>query len=271
MARVDGLTDRQYLAKQYRDAGNLNARINIHRRFSANPQGLLRWIFERFTLPPACRILELGGGPGNLWVENLDRLPQGWAVTLSDVSIGMVRQARENLNGCAQQFRFGIANAQSIPFASRTFDAVIADHMLYHVPDRRRALSEMRRVLIPGGRLFASTIGDGHMRELADLAARFDADLGTWGSCGFATGTFTLENGASQISAFFGNVSVDRYEDSLAVTEVAPLVDYMLSGRIQLDGARRNELTEFIAREMERAGGILRITKETGIFEAVRV
>jgi SAM-dependent methyltransferase len=42
---------------------------------------------------------------------------------------------------------------------SGAFDAVIANHMLYHVPDRARALTEIRRVLRPGGRLVIGDLG----------------------------------------------------------------------------------------------------------------
>ena len=92
-----GISDRRYLSDQYRDAANLNARITLHLRFSTNPYGWMRWVFDRIDLPPACRILELGCGPGGLWSENSGRIPERWRATLTDSSIGMVRRARENL------------------------------------------------------------------------------------------------------------------------------------------------------------------------------
>jgi len=147
---------------------------------------------------------------------------------------------------------------------------VIANHMLYHVPDRKRALAEIRRVLKPGGRFYASTIGVGHMRELAELVGGFDPALSAWGAGGFAAETFTLENGAAQISASFRDVALHRYEDALVVTESAPLIEYIFSGRIRLDGEQRAALSKYVEREMKRRGGTFRITKDSGIFEAVR-
>ncbi len=270
MPKVAGLSDKAYLSEQYRDASNLNSRISIHLRFSTNPYGWMRWVFDRFVLPAECRILEVGCGQGGLWGENADRIPRGWEITLSDVSPGMLEQARTNLAALGRRFRFEAADAQSIPFESNGFDAVIADHMLYHVPDRKKTLGEFRRVLRPGGRLFASTVGRGHMRELAELATRFDPGLDIWGSGGLATGTFTLENGAAQLAPLFTDVLLHRYEDALVVTDPAPLVDYMLSGRIKLDGVERAKFVRYVEKEMERGGGVFRITKESGIFEAVR-
>ncbi|MGB7538773.1 MAG: methyltransferase domain-containing protein [Anaerolineales bacterium] len=270
MPQVARIDDKQYLSDQYRDAANLNARIVLHKRFSINPYGWLRWVFDRISLPPVNRILELGCGPGGLWGENADRIPRGWEITLSDASPGMLEQARASLEAAGRPFRFEVIDAQSIPFPDGTFDAVIANHMLYHVPDRKKALREIRRVLRPGGRFFASTIGNGHLRELADLAIQFDPALVSWGGPSLAKDTFTLENGAAQIAPLFNDVSLHRYEDALVITEPAPLVDYVLSGRIKLDGEERAKFVRYVEQEMERRGGVFRVTKESGLFEAVR-
>ena len=76
------LTDRHYLEKQYKDSSNLDARIRLHQRFSVNKVGWHRWVFDQFNLPPVCRILELGCGPGSLWLDNLKRIPAGWEILL---------------------------------------------------------------------------------------------------------------------------------------------------------------------------------------------
>lgn len=84
-------TDQNYLQNdQYQDASNLNARIALHQRFGMARVPWHCWVFDQFTLPPDARVLELGCGPGQLWVQNLDRLPSGWHMTLSDFSLGMV-------------------------------------------------------------------------------------------------------------------------------------------------------------------------------------
>lgn len=44
-----------------------------------------------------------------------------------------------------------VVNAESIPFAAESFDVIIANHLLEHVPDDRRAMAEFFRVLRPGG------------------------------------------------------------------------------------------------------------------------
>ena len=260
------LNDRQFLEKQYKDSSNLDARITLHQRFSVNPNGWHPWVFDHFDLPPRCRILELGCGPGSLWLENLDRIPTGWEITLTDFSAGMLEEARRNLEK-QRTFQFKVIDAQSIPFEGGSFDAVIANHMLYHVPDRLAALKEIRRVLKPTGHFYATTAGNQHLVEIANLIGKFDPELTSWGM--EATSSFTLENGKAQLSQGFAKTRVYRYENALEVTEVDPLVDYILSGRAHILTRRRAAFREFIARTMESRGGSFHITIDSGLFVSV--
>jgi ubiquinone/menaquinone biosynthesis C-methylase UbiE len=157
--------DQDYLRNvQYKDSRNLEARISLHQRFSTNPYNYYLWVFDRLNLKPGERVLEVGCGPGTLWVKNLLRIPDGLDVTLADLSHGMVKQARHNLNGSPHRFTHLAADAQMLPLPGGAFDVVIANHMLHHVPDEEQALSEVRRVLRDGGRFFAATNGQRHMR-----------------------------------------------------------------------------------------------------------
>lgn len=262
------MTDREYLlARQYRGADNLNTRQGLHDRFSTNGYGWHRWVFDQLDLPPQSRILELGCGPAPLWVENLARVPAGWRVILSDFSPGMVEQARQNLGSSRHPFAFEVIDAQEIPFADGSCDGVIANHMLYHAPDRDKALSEMRRVLKPGGRLYVATNGRAHLREIWELIRAFDPHI----ELPDPELSFSLENGMAQLSPYFSQVERRRYEDALVVTEVEPLVDYILSmglAKASLLGEKRARFADHVRREMDRQGAI-RVTKDPGLFVAV--
>ncbi|MBI5566181.1 MAG: methyltransferase domain-containing protein, partial [Chloroflexi bacterium] len=195
----------------------------------------------------------------------LDRIPSGWDITLSDFSAGMIDQARANLGG--HDFRYEIIDAQSILYDDGTFDAVIANHMLYHIPDRPKALSEMRRVLKATGAAYLATNGDRHLVELDDLTRRFDPQVNLgWDQR--AHDMFSIDTGSAELRPWFPAIEVRRYDDALIVTEVQPLVDYILSMTTpEVAAARRAELTAFIAREMQATGAI-HITKDSGIFIA---
>jgi SAM-dependent methyltransferase len=139
--------------------------------------------------------------------------------------------------------------------------------MLYHVPDRPRALAEIRRVLKPGGHFYATTVGATHLRELFELAQRFDTALSLWGNA--VADSFLLENGGAQLERYFANLALHRYADGLVVTEAEPLVAFIASGTAgsQLSGPRRAEFLGFVAGELKANGSIF-VTKDSGLFEA---
>jgi len=259
--------------QQYRNASNLNARLAIHQRFSTNKYGWVPFVHDALAeLPADARILELGCGPATLWTSALDRVPPGWRITLTDFSPGMLDEAKQALgasgNPAAGQFTFRQADAQEIPFPDASFDAVIANHMLYHVPDRSRAIGEIRRVLKPGGLFFAATNGENHMAEQWTLAEEFvrlhSLPAADWH--GTVGRTFSLENGAAQISEYFDQVEMRRYEDSLHVTEVEPLVRYLYSMGT-LPEERMDDVRVFVQKIMAETGAI-DIGKATGLFVA---
>jgi DNA-binding transcriptional MerR regulator/trans-aconitate methyltransferase len=257
---------------QYRDASNLHTRIRLHDRYSMNPYSWHQWLFDRLELPDRCRILELGSGDGSLWLRNLDRIPEGWKITLTDFSEGMLSDSRDSLGPHADRFTFLQADARSLPFPDGHYDAVLANHMLYLVNGREQAFREIRRVLRPGGKLYASTIGHRHLQQMKAILSRFDPKL-VLSDTDFAD-EFGLENGTEQLTAWFGpDVRLHRYEDALAVTEAEPLLAYVRSTTGNslelLTGSRWMEFEGMLQEIIRRDGSIL-IDKESGLFEAMK-
>ncbi len=71
----------EYLKNQYANADNLNVRIRLHEAFSTNKQGLQPWLFDQMAIAPGMQVLELGCGPGNLWLENLGVFQRMWRLS----------------------------------------------------------------------------------------------------------------------------------------------------------------------------------------------
>ena len=262
-------TPERLRAEQYKDASNLDARIALHERFSVNRKGWVRWLFEQLELPARSDVLEVGCGPAELWVKNADRIPAGWEILLSDFSHGMLGEAQDRLRAVDHELAFEVIDAGQIPLPDESFDCVIANHMLYHVPDRPRALAEIKRVLRPGGLLFASTLSGDTLEEMGE-AVRWATTRANFQQQRMA-GKFLLDNGAAQLEPFFPEVEVREYEDALEITETEPLLDYYRS-MILDEPLREDELGAIAARvsEVIDERGSFHVRKRSGVFRAVK-
>lgn len=247
------------IEKQYKTADNLNTRISIHEKYSINKQPFGQWIMSHYEIGPHFRILELGCGTGDMWKGQLDLLQGGAHLTLTDFSAGMLEQARQNTSGCPN-IDYQIVNIQDIPFPDASFDMVIANMMLYHVPDLHKGLSEVRRVLKQGGKFYCATYGEHGIMEFVNDTLR---QYGIHGEIGK---TFTLQNGASSLKQHFADVRLLTREDGLAISCVDDFVDYVLS-LSSLTGI--SELSRDLlhsAFEEKMIEGILYVPKEYGMF-----
>jgi ubiquinone biosynthesis O-methyltransferase len=102
------------------------------------------------------RVLDVGCGDGMLSVR-LAR--EGADVTGLDSDPRMLAAARDRASRSRAVVAYVEGNATSLPFADDSFDVVVAVTVLCFVPDAGRALSEMARVLRPGGRLVIGELG----------------------------------------------------------------------------------------------------------------
>ena len=255
---MDG-SDSAALAEQYADAANLEARIALHEKHERADRDWWPWVFDHYEcLPATADVLEVGCGNGQLWRTTADRVTPDWNLLVTDRSPGMAAEARTTLADAGLDATVGVAAAESLPLPDDSVDAVLANHMLYHV-DRDRALPELHRVLRPGGRLFATTNGTANMRELRELLRATTDYEATY------LDAFSLENGPDQLTRQFDAVRVDEREAALHVPDLEPLVAYTAS----LPGVGEPEVADFAALAAERlADGPLRIQKSMGMLVA---
>jgi SAM-dependent methyltransferase len=119
------------------------------------------------------RVLDVGCGDGSLAA-----LVTARTVVCVDQSLAAVEAA------CARGLEASQADIQDLPFEDASFDAVMCNWMLYHVPDLDRGLSEIARVCRPGGRLVGAYNLPGHLEELWSSIGRrlprdtFDGETG---------------------------------------------------------------------------------------------
>jgi ubiquinone/menaquinone biosynthesis C-methylase UbiE len=123
-------------------------------RYDREADGMERWLFGTQHRGWACskatgETLEVGIGTG----LNLPHYPPNVRITGADLSPDMLALAVKRAKELRLRIRWTEAAAEHLPFADRSFDTVVCTYALCSVRDDGRAISEMRRVLRPGGRL----------------------------------------------------------------------------------------------------------------------
>ena len=110
----------------------------------------LRTILAALPLRPGARVLDVASGDGcySLWLA--ERGAQVVGVDRSTAYLDLAQQ-RAGASPRAQQIRFEMADASSLPFADGTFDLAWCAQSFYSLPDPLAALREMIRVTRPGG------------------------------------------------------------------------------------------------------------------------
>lgn len=244
---------------QYSTATNLNIRISIHDKYSTNKQGFPNWIYTHYEIHENSEILEIGCGTGSMWKDKLDLLNNNSKLLLTDISEGMINTARETL-GEHDNVAFDTADIMNLPYESAQFDIVIANMMLYHVPDLDKGLSEVERVLKNNGIFYCATIGEnGTIPYISDL-------LKDYGAKDDSNKNFTLQNGGNILKKYFSSVQRMDYEDSLRVTNIEDILDYIysMSGMLSIAECDRTDVKNVL--EKNTVNGVLNIPKENGMF-----
>ena len=269
--RLIHLTDMEKsLAEQYQTGANTSVRISLHRKYGRNTEGWFTWLYRQLALKQDMRVLELGAGNGELWKENLNMLPKKVQIILSDISAGMMQDARNLLEGNGglrkTVFSYEVFDAHQIPFADASFHLVMANHVLFYLRDLSLSLSEVRRVLCPEVIFICSTYGSCHMQEISALAKEFDERICL--SEVPLSDVFGLENGEAILNPYFKQIELVRYQDELLVNQAQPIIDYILSchgnQREYLQG-RYDEFKEYIQKKLEKKKEF-HITKDAGVF-----
>lgn len=255
------INDTSVVKQQYVTANNLNTRISIHEKYSTNKMGFGNWIISNYRIDKGMKVLELGCGTGDMWKNRESLIGDCSKLILSDFSEGMVGVAKENV-GNYDNIEYMVLDIQEIPYEDETFDIVIANMMLYHVPDIYRGLAEVRRVLKRDGSFYCATYGEhGIIEYLSNLLAAYGVENNM-------NKNFTLQNGYEILSKSFLKVEKLEYVDSLAVTNIDDMVDYIysLSSMTSLNNVPKHTIKTILMQNL--TNGILNVPKEYGMFIA---
>ncbi len=260
------MRETSFVKKQYETNKGLLFRMEFNDKYKTNQQSFADWVFEHYYFFEGCNILELGCGTGAIWENKIQHLPVDSSLILSDFSTAMVEGVKQKYadfeNVSTEQ-----VDIQEIPYPDNSFDIVIANSMLYHVPNLQKAISEVYRVLKSGGRFYTTTTGINGMGEyLHNVLREFNPSIDAFGENAIS---FTLENGASVLGSEFTDIQLHEYENVLKVTDVNDIVDYILStttmsgvDEIQVEGL------DLFLEQWKDEDGVIVIPKPAGMFVA---
>ena len=141
--RVRGVFDS--VASKY-DVMNDLMSMGLHRVWKAYTLGVA-------NLNRGDKVLDIAGGTGDLAKAFSRKVGDSGTVVLTDINEAMLRQGRERLEDEGLLLPTTICDAEMLPFATGSFDLVSVAFGLRNMTHKDLALSEMNRVLRPGGRL----------------------------------------------------------------------------------------------------------------------
>jgi demethylmenaquinone methyltransferase / 2-methoxy-6-polyprenyl-1,4-benzoquinol methylase len=127
---------------------------------------------EALAIPRAGKVLDLATGTADLALRILKHEPSATVVGL-DPSSKMLEAARSKIEraGAGERIELVLGDAEALPFGPASFDGVSIAFGIRNVPNRSRALAEMRRVTRPGGRVVVLELSE--PRGFLSALARF--------------------------------------------------------------------------------------------------
>lgn len=205
----------------YASLSPLRTRIEVHQRYSEQPDDPEEAVEEAIAAAPSAAVLDVGCGTGSF----LRRLA-GSGAGRCLVGVDLSGAAVASLSG-AVGVAAVVADAQRLPFDADRFDVVTARHMLYHVPDPVLAVREADRVLRPGGIFAAAVNVERTTPMLMDLVAESAAIHGLTRS----NSVFKVHGGnlPEMVKRVFGNARVHRRDNALVFDSPEPVIAYAVS------------------------------------------
>jgi len=266
-------------AQLYATEEPLAVRVRTHRLYTQPPVDFPAWVLDHVTWRGDEWVLDVGCGSG-AYVEPLcGRLAHGGFLLAGDLSWGMLRDVAAK----SLPVSVGLLNADAmrLPLPDCCCDVVLANHMLFHVPQMEAAAMEFHRVLRPGGgHLLAATNSRDCLRAFITEIEEAGRALGCPGVTLPVSPhvRFTLENGWAVLSPCFPDVVQDVVKSALVFSDAAPAVDYIDSLRPTYepwlpDGIAWETLIEQVERQVRAqiaAQGAYRVAKTGGVFVATR-
>jgi ubiquinone/menaquinone biosynthesis C-methylase UbiE len=258
-------------------ANDLLTRIDIHQRFGS--KDIDAWMLEVLQPQPGAQILDVGCGAGKQCFVFDTSLDGKARITGGDVSAELLEQARKKNAQSGQRIQFiELDFNRRFPLDDAQFDLVSCCFAVYYALDIPYTISEMHRVLRPGGRLFTTGPMPENKRFFYDVIAEATArEIPPMpGSSRYASQIL------SALRDTFADVQVHVFENPLVFDSVEPFLAYtraslsedrklwtsFFTGKDDFEEVMRR-IGEVAARRLAQDGKLV-MTKVVGGFVATR-
>ena len=263
----------EQVQKRFEDSWRRDRCADLHHRYSTNPDQWLRFLYRQMKVKAGDRVIEIDASDGIFWTENADQIPR-CRITQTAPSEVVLDRIRGNMEAAewkeACNFDYALVPTGRISLPKQTYDVIVANHLFIHSNDLAHVLETCCDALKPGGHFYCTAIGQGHMKELLDLAIEYDSGVHFYNmDC---LQNFSMENGTELLGRYFEDVSWHPYIDSIETDDANALLDYLWGtySNIQTVLAhKRDGLLRHIQKRIREKGKLI-IHKEQGISSARR-
>lgn len=231
---MTSLLDPKRLKRQYATDKLSRDLVAMREKYAVPRIDFPQWAMNGLAWRGGEKVLDAGCGFGQYYGPLHDRVPD---VTYYGIDLfpGVLAA-----HPAASTGRVSIGDITALPYASGTFDVVMANHMLYHVQEIDDAIREIRRVLKPDGVLMATTHSVQTMPELRVLLRRAVIILTQQPPSAVraplaATDLFGLENGTRMLGRHFYAVSRFEIPSTMIFTTLDPFLSYLYAMRDMLE------------------------------------
>lgn len=215
----------------FEHAGWESVSQGYQQHFGALTSQSVEALLDAAEVSAAKRVIDVCCGPGMISAAAAAR---GAQVTGLDFSAAAVALARANVS--AAEFEEG--DAQALPFADDSADAVLCGFGIIHLPDPQRALAQMYRVLRPGGRVALSVweapaAGNGFGLVYGTIKAHANLDVELPHGPDFFQFSDAGKLSAALLETGFSGASVTRVAQTWEFGAASDLMDAIMQGAVR--------------------------------------
>jgi len=231
------------LSLYYNVSKKLNTRIRTWRKYGKNKIFFQDWLKQKIkehVKKNKINYLDVGCGTGDL-VEQISKNECFEKIVGIDISPSMIKLCKNKVN--KKNVEFQIANIEDLKFSDNLFDIITCIHVMHHVQNIRKALSELSRVLKPNGVIIITTFDDNlnqglnklHYLSLNELKfPKFMKDTKNYLR-------FSNNKALKILSIVFDNIKRSYYNNQLVFRNSKPAMDYYTTAMIYRNSRGRED------------------------------